>query len=412
MKHLPLLLLLLPQEVAPGTRTESEAAGSITEADVKAHIAFLASDAMAGRETGSDELVKAAEYIAARFEKAGLKPLGADGTFLAWYKLSADKKAPNCIGLLEGSDPTLKNEVLVVGANMDHLGKRGTQIFHGADANASGTAGVLELAQAFAALKARPKRSILFVTFSGGEMGMLGSEAYVNSPAIPIEKTAAMFNLDMIGRSKEGYLFVGGVKTAAEWSDRVKRLGAKHKLTLETAGGGQAPTDSVNFFRKGVPVLHFFTNVHADYHRPTDEASKIDAAAEVKILQMAFDVILETAQAKERPTFKADDSEAVPRDFYERLAGGQPPPRTPKVRLGVNVDPVKDGVKLTSVAKGSNAEAAGLKVGDILRKVGDKAVRSQEELIAALADIEPGESAKVTYARDGKDHELSVKFAK
>ncbi len=376
---LAVLLLLSPQDEPVSTSA------------LKEHVAFLASPALEGRESGSPGYLKAAEYVAAQFAKLGLK---------------APAAPPNVVGLLEGSDPKLKDELLVIGANLDGLGRRGDVIFPGADSNASGVAGVIELARALAA--ARPKRSIAFVAFGGGEQGLVGSAAFA---AAPPGKVVAMFNLDMIGRSKAGYLYVGGVGTSPDWKERVARLGAKHALAVEPGRGGTSPTDAVNFYRRGVPVLTFFTNVHEDYRRPTDVAEKVDVEAEAKILRMVLELARETADAAAKPEFRKDDSESVPRDYYERLAGGPAPAKSNRVRLGVNVDAVPQGVKLTSIQEGSAAEAAGLKVGDILTKLGDQKVATQPDVVAALGKFKPGDKTKVTILRAGKELELEVKFA-
>ena len=405
MNLLLALLLLAPQD------SYKKAVESITEAEVESHVTYLASDEMGGRETGSEELVKAAEYVAGRFKAAGLKAIGDDGTYLTWWEYEG-KKTPNCIGLLEGRDRKLKGEYIYIAAHMDGLGRWGDAVFNGADDNASGTAGVIELAEAFAALKKRPKRSIVFMTFSGEEQGFAGSAAYVNAPKFSMDKSAAMINLDMIGRSKDKYLFVGGVGTSSVWSDLIKKHNETYEFQLETGNGGRGPGDNRSFYDKGVPVLSFFTNVHPDYHRPGDDANKIDAKTEAEILKMAFEIVHEVAEAEDRPDFRRNSASAVPRDFYSKLAGGTPPPPRPKVRLGVNVDELKKGLKLTSVQNGSAADRAGLKVGDIVTQIGADKVNTIGKILTALAKLKPGDKVKVKYLRDGKPLETEVHFRK
>ncbi|MDQ2920575.1 MAG: M20/M25/M40 family metallo-hydrolase, partial [Acidobacteriota bacterium] len=240
-----------------------------------------------------------------------------------------ESPAANVIGILDGSDPTLKNEVIVIGAHYDHLGRGGEgslapregEIHHGADDNASGTAGVLELARLFTEQRPRPRRTIVFIAFSGEEEGLLGSNYYVNHPIVPLANTVAMINMDMIGRLKDKNLIVGGVGTAQEWRSMVEARNllestivtattgagphssprgfpmvvasngrpivtsdSARMLTLTLNEDGFGPSDHSSFYAKQIPVLFFWTGTHADYHKPSDTAEKINYDGEVGIL--------------------------------------------------------------------------------------------------------------------------------
>ena len=398
----------------PATLTAEEAEKTLTAAEVKKHIAFFASDELGGRDTPSEGLTKAAEYIAAEFKRLGLKGVGDEGGHIKSWDYRGTK-VPNCAGLLEGSDDKLKEEVVVIGGHMDHIGKQGREVMNGADDNASGSTGVLELAEAFASMKTRPRRSILFLTFSGEEKGLLGSAAYVKNPAVPLEKCVAMFNLDMVGRSKDDYLFIGGVGTSEPFPKMVEKAADGLGLKIETHPGGLAPSDNTNFHQKGLPVLFFFTNVHADYHNADDVVDKINAEGEAKILKLAFRIVRDTADRDEKLPFTKNASQALPKDFNERMGerfGGGAAPARNRVQLGVQTDEVDEGVKITDLTEGGAAAKAGLKAGDIITKLGETKIADVTDLRAALRKLKFGDTSKVSVLRDGKEETVDVKFEK
>lgn len=397
----------------PGTLSVEEAEATLTAAEVKEHIGFFASDELGGRDTPSPGLDKAAEYIAAEFKRLGLKSVAKDGGhILKWTHRRAE--VPNCAGLLEGSDEKLRDEVVIVGGHMDHIGTQGREVMNGADDNASGSTGVLELAEAFASLKVRPKRSVLFLTFSGEEKGLLGSRAYVSDPAIPIEKCVAMFNFDMIGRSQDDYLFIGGTGTSEAFPAMIDKAKDGLGLDLETAPGGLAPSDNTNFHQKGLPVLFFFTNVHPDYHGPDDTVEKINADTQVKVMRLGFRVILETANRDERIPFTRDARQALPKNFnekmQERFGGG--PGAAARVRLGIQGEEADGGVRITELVDGLPAKKAGLQVGDVILSLGDKAVKTMSDLRKSLATLKFGDATKVVVKRNGSEETVEVKFEK
>ncbi len=213
----------------------------------------------------------------------------------------------NVVGLLEGSDPKLKNEIIVIGGHYDHLGARDdTTIYNGADDNASGTAGVMATAKAFFSCKQKPKRSILFITFAGEEKGLFGSRYYVGSdPLFPLENTVAMINMDMIGRNDTSAVEVYGwskspeMKAAFLKMDEIVNLAYEFKDDKKMSGG----SDHMSFGRKNIPYLFFITGLHKDYHKPTDTVEKILPEKMANIARITFGCAWQVANMEGRPKF-------------------------------------------------------------------------------------------------------------
>ena len=311
-----------------------------------------------------------------------------------------EAKTLNVCGYLEGTDPKLKDEYLVIGAHYDHLGMGGDgslykgkdeQIHNGADDNASGTSGVLELAEKFASIKNQLKRSIIFVTFSGEELGLLGSNYFVNHPPVPVVKMVTMLNLDMVGRlNAENTLTVYGTGTSSKWKDLLnEKNSTSFKLAFNDEGFG--PSDQSSFYGKSIPVLFFFTGVHSDYHRPTDDANLINSNGEEKVLNYVFDVANTIANQSEKP-----DYINVPRK--DQSSGGW------KVYVGTVPDysSNSEGFKLSGVSPGSPAEKAGLKANDIMLKFGDKKIENIYDYVYALQDHVPGDVVEVQVKRNNE----------
>jgi Zn-dependent M28 family amino/carboxypeptidase len=314
----------------------------------------------------------------------------------------------NLIGKLAGSDPQLKEQAIIVGAHYDHLGRSSEgaldpekegEIRNGADDNASGTAGVLELAQYFAAQNKRPRRSLIFMAFGAEELGLLGSSHYANHPTLPLEQTAAMINMDMIGRMKDSVLVVQGVGTAPQWQPVIERLRPSYpfKMTLKKEGPG--PSDHESFYRKNVPVLFFFTNQHEDYHRVTDDAEKINAQDQAHILQLIAQIVEEVADQDSILQFTKAESE-------------QPAVRGFRVSVGTIPDYAAEvtGMKISGVRQGSPAEKAGLQSGDIIIKFGKFEIKNIYDYTYALGEFLPGQEVPVTAKRDDQTLEFVVKL--
>lgn len=315
---------------------------------------------------------------------------------------TAKANARNVVGFLTGRDPDLADEVVVIGAHHDHVGRGAVgslggkagegQIHNGADDNGSGTVALLELAEWFAQAKNRPRRSLLFLSFSGEELGLLGSEHYVEHPLVPLADTVAMVNLDMVGRCSKGNLDVGGVGTGQGLQALVTAANQPYGFDIRWDVQGQAPTDSTSFFRKKVPVLWLFTGLHDDYHRPGDDVEKVCFDDLARITRLTADVAARLADAD------------------ERVAYTEPPKPARRARLGVEPapEPHARGVALSGVAAGGPAAKAGLQAGDVLLSVAGQTVRSVKDLHEVLRKLEPGKSVAVAVLRDGTEVTVTV----
>ena len=306
--------------------------------------------------------------------------------------------AYNVIGMLEGSDPVLKKEYVVIGAHYDHLGRGGEgsgslaqrsgEIHYGADDNASGTAGVLELARVFSAQNPRPKRSLIFMAFGGEEEGLLGSNYYVNHPLAPLASTVAMINMDMIGRMNNRRLVVGGVGTAQEWREIIAADPEKlFQLTLNEDGFG--PSDHSSFYGKQIPVLFFWTGTHNDYHKPSDTFEKINYEDKAGILRMVARIVNQMDAEDKRLTYTTAKTDPVPRVGGFRVYLGTIP----------NYADSNNGLLLDGVRDDSPAAQAGLKAGDRVMKIGKFDIKNVYDYTAALGEMKAGEEYVVEVVR-------------
>ena len=341
------------------------------------------------------------------------KPQAAKQTLSGQVNLSVDVvrkevAAYNVVGVLEGSDRVLKNETIVIGAHYDHLGRGGSgslatragEIHHGADDNASGTAGVLELARLLTSQSPRPKRTIVFIAFSGEEEGLLGSNYYVNHPVTPLNSVVAMINMDMIGRMKDRKLVIGGVGTAKEWRDMIAQgttdPARKFELTLNEDGFG--PSDHSSFYGKQVPVLFFWTGTHNDYHKPSDTFDKINYDDEARILNLVSYIVKQLDTADKRVTYTTAKTDPAPRTGGFRVYLGTIP----------NYAESNDGLLIDGVRDDSPAAKGGLKAGDRIVKIGARDVKNVYDYTYALGEMKAGEEYVVEVVR-GKER-LTLKI--
>lgn len=314
----------------------------------------------------------------------------------------------NVIGWLEGSDEKLKNEYIVIGAHYDHLGMGGPEslangvqaIHHGADDNASGVAGLLELARALAANKSQLRRSVIFAAFSGEELGLLGSSHYVKQPLFPLNQTMAMLNMDMIGRMRNDTLVVGGIGTSPQWKPLVEDLNQMRGFVLKFQDDGYGPSDHSSFYGKDIPVLFFFTGVHDDYHKPSDTAEHINVISEQAIVSLMQDIATKISNQDSKIEFTRAKAEGERRNMNSsfRVYMGSVPEYSEQVQ----------GVKLSGTRPGSPAEKAGLKAGDIIIKLAGRDVRSVYDYTYVLQDLKPNETVEVIVTRDGKPVTLQI----
>lgn len=424
------------------------AKSSDSQANLRKHIEYLTSDKLGGRRTGEVGATYAAGYIANQFAKLKLRP-GARSTngkanYLQPFPYTEKAGEPavtgyNVIGILDGTDKTLKSEAIVIGAHYDHLGNGGegsldansTEVHHGADDNASGTAAIIEIARQFASEK-NNKRTIIFIAFSGEEEGLFGSKYYVNNPVFPLDKTVAMMNLDMVGRLKDDKLTVGGIGTASEWkiltletavnqpmrraferSAGVKPTGKQPKASSNSADAleltvlpaiaasdksldlqlneeGFGPSDHSSFYTKKIPVLFFFTGTHLDYHKPSDTADKINYEGVEKVADYVAAIAKAIDQNPVKPTYAVARSSG--------MGGG----RTGfSISLGTipSYTDSTDGMVIDGVRDDSPASRAGLKANDKIVKLAGKEIKNAQDYTNTFGEMKAGEEYEIVVIR-------------
>lgn len=411
-------------------------------------VAVLSRQTAARLFTGSGDVMAMLVEATKATPKDSRPPCGREGGFLlnkkgATVSLSIDVArheiaAANVIGILEGSDPKWKDEAIVIGAHYDHLGHGGEgsgslaprsgEIHHGADDNASGVAGMLELARIFAAQQPRPKRTLVFMAFSGEEEGLLGSDYYVKHPLIPLANTVAMVNMDMIGRLKDNKLTVGGVGTAPEWrawldhanlpvamTASMTRPGTPTTVGDRSAPGepaanlikdliltlnedGYGPSDHQSFYIKKIPVLFFFTGSHEDYHKPSDTADKINYEGQARIVALVARTVQEIDRSDKRPTYAVAKSDSTGRASGFRVYLGTIP----------NYGETNEGLLLDGIRDDSPAAKAGLKAGDRIVKLAGRDVHNVYDYTYALGEMKAGQEYEVEVIRGGERMKLKL----
>ncbi len=373
--------------------------------------------------------------------KAAVLRLPQKGRSLTLATDVVRKEVPsyNVVGVLEGSDPVLKKENIIIGAHYDHLGRGGEgslaprsgEIHHGADDNASGTAGLLELARIFGAQKPKLKRTLIFVAFSGEEEGLLGSNYYVNHTAVPLSNTVAMINMDMIGRMKDRKLIIGGVGTAKEWRDMISQANTaqtmqvtaksdsptpkgmpivvsangrpimsvdpKGAFDLTLTEDGFGPSDHSSFYGKQVPVLFFWTGTHNDYHKPSDTFDKINYTDEARILIMVARIVRDLGDSSTRPTYTTAKADNQQRTGFRVYLGTIP-----------NYADSNNGLLLDGVRDDSPAAKAGLKAGDRVVKIGEREIKNVYDYTYALGEMKAGQEYGIEVVRGSEKLSLKI----
>jgi Zn-dependent M28 family amino/carboxypeptidase len=391
-------------------------AQNINEAEIKAHITYLASDKLAGREPGTKGEKLAYTYIQNEFKAYGLLPKGEKGYLQPFtYKTmmtphdtvakGKDKKGTNVIGFLDnGAEYTI-----VIGGHYDHLGahehgssldreKRKGVIHNGADDNASGTAGVLALAKYFAGNNIKEKTNFLFMCYSAEEDGLIGSKYFTNHPTMELGKISCMINMDMVGRLNDSTkkVMVFGVGTSPAYTAVFNSV--KTGLVLSYDSSGVGPSDQTSFYLKNIPVLHFFSGQHLDYHKSSDDVEKINFAGEKQILELIAEVAAMLSNEPKLPFAATKQAEQSKVSF--------------KVTLGIMPDYsyTGKGVRVDAATPGKPAAVGGVIQNDIVTKLGGAEIGNIYDYMKLLANYKKGDSTEIEVLRNNTVQKLQITF--
>ncbi|HMG16891.1 MAG TPA: M28 family peptidase [Saprospiraceae bacterium] len=388
---------------------------NIVTENIKAHITYLASDKLEGRLPGTNGEKLAIKYITRQFTKYNLAPKGENKFKQSFsYTVSSNphdanpvaaqaKQGSNVIGFLDNHAPY----TVIIGGHFDHLGKghninaldtNKDAIHNGADDNASGTSGVLELARYFSTNNIKEKYNFLFICFSGEEDGLVGSKYFSNHPTIDLSGVSYMINMDMIGRldPKSRKLLIYGLGTSPGYGGLIDTVHNKFKIVIDSSGVG--PSDYTSFYLKNIPVLAFFTGQHSDYHKATDDTDKINFAGETEVLEYIISLV-NKLNDKDKLVFTATKQKQEAKTNF-------------KVTLGIMPDYTynEGGLRIDAVTDGRPAQKAGLKAGDIIIELGGKPVKDIYEYMDRLSEFSKGDKAKAKVKREGQVMEVTVEF--
>ena len=382
---------------------------------IKNDVVFLADDKLEGRQTGTKGEKEAAKYIAERFKEIGLQPKGTDAFYQTFnfkpktephgevsYSINAEDSTITGTNVLGFIDNQAENTI-IIGAHFDHLGhgsegslhKGAKEIHNGADDNASGVAVMLDLAGKLK--KENTSNNYLFMAFSGEEMGLLGSNYFTKNATLDLKNANYMINMDMVGRLKQdSTLAVYGVGTSPRWKQTLSATNPGFKLVESESGVG--PSDHTSFYLVDIPVLHFFTGQHEDYHKPGDDSEKLNYEGMDAISNYLFDIISELDNDGKLAFRKTkNESEETPRF---------------KVGLGVVPDYLFDGegMRIDGISEDKPAQKAGLQKGDIVIKLGEIEVIDMKTYMLGLSEFNKGDVTKVVVDRKGTEVEAEIKF--
>lgn len=377
----------------------------------------LADDKMSGREVGTEGEQMAAQYIIQRMELLGLLPKGDEGSYIQAFSIkpkanphgeetnpdAAEIQVKNVIGYYDNQ----ADQTIVIGAHYDHLGSgaegslyagESPEIHNGADDNASGIAVMLNLANRLQSLKGRERFNYLFIAFSGEERGLWGSNYFCKNPTIKLEKVNYMINLDMVGRydSDKG-IAVNGVGTTDSWEIIIDQANTEG-INLLLSESGVGPSDHTSFYLQNIPVLHFFTGQHKDYHKPSDDADKVNIEGMAIISDIIMNIISESMEYEPLKFKKTkDESSETPRFT---------------VTLGVMPDYMfqGNGMRIDGVTEGKPASKAGFEAGDVVIKMGEHDVTDMMSYMKALSQFKKGDKTQVTVLRKDKKIKETIVF--
>ena len=316
----------------------------------------------------------------------------------------------NVVGVLRKEQNKTNNNYIVIGAHFDHLGygsrgsgslAPGKNIIHnGADDNASGTAVLIDLAYKFSKLKKKLNNDIIFVAFNAEEQGLLGSKFFVDNIGNDINNIKTMINLDMIGRMKNNQLTIGGIGTAEVFGKIVDNANKNIDLDISKSASGQGPSDHSSFYNKNIPVLFFHTGGHNDYHKPSDDWTKINVEGINRINNLIFNVVYNVDSNQNPPVFKATTNPPAQRRMSFSVTFGIMP----------NYGDSSQGLKVDAVRENGPAYSAGMQDGDIIVKINNKDVSDIYEYMARLGELKPGDIAKVQVLRNNKNIMLEIQL--
>lgn len=378
------------------------------------HIKTLSDDTYEGRGTGSSGEKKAAAYIESVFKKLTLQPRGDNESYFQRFPFKAGAHgegeagtAANVVGYLDNQAAT----TIIIGAHYDHLGIDGqsssldanpkNKIHNGADDNASGVAGVIELARYFSTNDKQEKNNFIFLCFSGEELGLLGSKYFTDHPPVELSSVNYMINMDMIGRldPQTKTVLVHGTGTSPVWETLLRKFETPD-LKIKTDSSGTGPSDHTSFYLKDLPVLHFFTGAHSDYHKPSDDWEKINVKGEASVLTLIARLINELDSTPKLAFLKTKSKMQTSRSAF-------------KVTLGIMPSYTAtegEGLKVDGVTDGRPGQKAGIETGDVIIQMGEFPIRDIQNYMDALGKFEKGQTVPVKVKRKNETLDLSVTF--
>ena len=388
-------------------------AQQIDQNKIQKHIKTLSSDSLQGRGTGTEGEKMAADYIQVEFKKIGLDPKGDKTSYVQSFPFKSgvhgtgeEGKAANLVAYLDNQ----RASTIIIGAHYDHLGN-GNQgssldanpkgkIHNGADDNASGVAGVIELARYFKNNGNKENYNFLFICFSGEELGLYGSKFFTQHPSIDLSTANYMLNLDMIGRLNPATngMVVSGTGTSPVWENLLKDLSTE-TLKIKTDSAGVGPSDHASFYLKNIPVLHFFTGSHSDYHKPSDDWNKINYKGEAEILNLIVKLV-EQLDREPKLVFLTTKNKSMNSTSSFKVTMGVMPNYSADVK-GLQIDGVSDG---------KPAQKAGMLAGDIIIQIGEFPISDIQTYMEALGKFDKGQTVPVKVKRKGEELTVSVTF--
>jgi hypothetical protein len=375
---------------------------SIQSEQLQRHVNVLADDSFEGREAGSRGGRAAGTYLLKQLREYGLQGGGPGGGYVQVFR----GNYRNLLAVLPGSDPDLKEEVIVLGAHYDHVGygtRRNSKgpvgyVHNGADDNASGTSGLLEVAEALCSLPTPPRRTVLFAFWDGEEKGLLGSKHWVAAPTVSLSRIKLMINVDMIGRPDPKRLEISGTRSLAGLREMVVRQNRFTDLHINFPWKIKKNSDHYSFYKHDIPILLFHTGLHGDYHRPSDDAHKIQPDGVEQVVRLMFPVVVELADRRDlgefRPLSKSE-SDWEQRQFERQ--GRAAPPRFGASWQGDD----QPGIRLKRIGYNSPAHRAGLQVGDRILKIGDVEVTDQHQFHTLI--VQSVSATQLEVKRSGEE---------